>query len=513
MRMVIFIYFFGAITSCKPNALTITPPVAFASPSAIPIPTRTRISPPTPQPTNTQSPQPSYTPNQPTFQPTETPTITPEPTPIPLLTIRHPSKNELESYLMTVSSETIPFDRPFTTYFKLIYEDVNGDEEDDLIVSDFLLVAVFTWVGNQYNEPLLYQMPIWKYSPASRVYLEDWTNDGVPEIIFDVQDDAGGTGLISYHWKKFIIHCAQEQKPACNSVWTGHLVIFSADYNAGGLDLFQSKIERIVTEDSVSIKIITNSFAVYDSWGWYFDIPIVSGSNFSPIAGIVDDDYRVDSLNVFATTLTTFTWNGQFFELQNTEVIEPTYRIDSQTISEATNITENIAKVIVESETVSTYQNDTCQVFVDEILIGAPFGCKQNFTTVNWQDITNDGIAELTIFALSGLLNPVGEELTDKGCVHQRFIAYQWIGSQLNEIANITGCVVQSDLYGVRIEDIEGDGQVEILAADSWFTETICELPSSEPILYSNCWFEWGHGDEVYKWNGIEFVYWSLLSE
>jgi hypothetical protein len=115
---------------------------------------------------------------------------------------------------------------------------------------------------------------------------------------------------------------------------------------------------------------------------------------------------------------------------------------------------------------------------------------------------------------LSGANDEFGNQLSDKDCVHQRLLAYQQMNSQLIEIANITGCVMQSDLYGVQIQDVDGDGQVEILAVDGVLTEPNCDetiTPYAHERIY--CWYELSQQDEIYRWNGSEFVYSGLLSE
>jgi hypothetical protein len=226
------------------------------------------------------------------------------------------------------------------------------------------------------------------------------------------------------------------------------------------------------------------------------------------------ENYRAESLNVYTSTLTTLTWDGQEFQWQDTKILKPAYRIDSQEKLEAISSEGKSAVISAEFNNAATLQNDSCQLFVNGAIVGTQFGCKKNFTVVNWQDVTNDDQAELVITTLSGISDVDGRELSDKRCVHQRLLIYERINSQLAEIANVTGCVVQSDLYGVRTLDIDGDGQVEILAANRWLTGDPCGsafsmISGSQP----NCWYEFGHQDEIYKWNGSEFVYWGLLSE
>lgn len=147
---------------------------------------------------------------------------------------------------------------------------------------------------------------------------------------------------------------------------------------------------------------------------------------------------------------------------------------------------------------------ENCTLYVDNQIVGDAFDCKGNFTTVQWQDITNDGQEEIVIITLS-----YGEktELRET-CLQQHLLAYEWIGSEAVEIANIRGCVVEADLYGVRFDDLENDDQVEIVAADSWHTEPEC---FRDLCLGGSEWFELGHRDEIYKWDGSSFVFSGIM--
>ncbi|MCA9984300.1 MAG: hypothetical protein KDE59_08405, partial [Anaerolineales bacterium] len=85
---------------------------------------------------------------------------------------------------------------------------------------------------------------------------------------------------------------------------------------------------------------------------------------------------------------------------------------------------------------------------------------------------------------------------------HQRQIIYQWDGEQAIEIANIAGCVVRSNLFGVELVDYDGDGHLEILAASSWTSNVDCVPTSRLP-----CWYHFGYTTQVYRWDGFGFTY------
>jgi hypothetical protein len=433
------------------------------------------------------------------------------------LDARYPTIEELEAHLLNITSEEFRLHTPFTTSVDFIFEDVNGDGEEDLIVSDFMTIGVLVWNNTHYREPFLIQKYPGRWDPSSRVYLEDWTNDGIPEVVFDYRIDGGVTGVRYADWTKSIVHCLQISEESCKVVWTGKIAAITNDYNGGGLDLYRADIGRNINDDGlISLFVTTNAIAVY-SWGWHLapnfsNSPIISGLG-DPTSGL-PHDYYLESLNVYTSTLSVFTWDGNTFAWQDTEILEPAISIDSQSSLEALSNKGQTAIISAEFNNAPTYQNDSCQLIFDGVVAGTKFGCKQNFTTVYWQDITSDGQEELVIIVLSGANDEFGNQLSDKDCVHQRLLAYQQTNSQLIEIANITGCVMQSDLYGVQIQDVDGDGQVEILAVDGVLTEPNCDetiTPYAHERIY--CWYELSQQDEIYRWNGSEFVYSGLLSE
>lgn len=458
--------------------------------------------------TGTSTLKPSSTPvkvETSTLESSPTPTLTPTVV-FPPLTIRQPTITELENYLAELSLK-----EEYHGYvIEVLYEDVNGDGVTDLVVSDYLFVGIFIWQGDQYIPLFINQRYAWKYDPGSRVTLEDWTNDGIPEVVFDFREDTGGTGVRITYWTRDVIHCP-ETEASCHIVWTGELGSYS-EY-ASGIALTRVEADQIVSSSGTpSIEVLTESFAVNP-----FDAPLfaprVGNGIFSFDAtettreGFAEQYYLLDSLKIFTTTLESYNWNGDTFEVQDKQIIQSYQEIASQVVLEATSQSGQIASISTQFNNSAEGENDICQLYVDNNAVGAPFGCKRNFTVVSWQDITSDGNEELVISALSGLYG-AEENLPDKDCFHQRLLAYQQESTQFTEIANITGCVVQSNLYGVKIEDIDSDGQVEILAAGGEFTAPRCfsAILSVGSESQENCWYELGHQDEIYEWNGDEFV-------
>ena len=461
--------------------------------------------------------KPTYTP-RPTFTPSST--LTPSPVPplesSQLLKTRHPSFEEVGTFLLNLPTEYFngvwwnPEDvasdvnifktfRGITEALQLIYEDVNGDQQEDLIVTDVLLTAIFLWGGDEYLTPFVILGSEWKYWPASHTSFDDWTNDGVPEVLFDYRSDSGGTGVRYYGWERFVIHCGRDE---CNIVWDGLLTNIYTDSNLGGLTLFQSIISHNMENGQLWLEQNKTRFSIFDSYYWppeeYWTVSL-------------------ESLKVFTSTQDIYVWDGIQFDLTETKIIDEPYIIEQEALLAADNDFDH-AIVTYENNHMEERNNDFCQLFVNDAPVGDFFGCKRNFTTVEWQDVTGDGLSEIIVTALSGA-NPKAfagtwpdveyEDwftLSDIDCVHQHLLAYQWDGTTATEIADIEGCVVQADLYGVKWSDIDNDGQVEILTANDWFTETECIAE-----IRNSCWFEFDYENNIFKWNGIEFVLWDTI--
>jgi len=442
-------------------------------------------------------------------------------TKVPGFTNRQPSIEELETYQTDLDLYIEP--GYYGHVLETIYEDVNDDGEDDLIVSDYMFVGVFLWRADHYEGSFIYQGDPWKYDPGSRVTLEDWTNDGVPEIVFDYREDTGGTGARVTDWECYLIHCFDDY--TCRVIWVGEMGALSEAYGSGRVSLMRANIEHSMdSETNPILEYSSETFAVFNSSTLPFTYPIDDGilsyDSGRPLEKI--PDYSTwESLKVYTSSLEIFIWNGNQYKWQETKVVSPLKTIDSQAALEATGEGGINATIAYERFDDATFDVDVCQLLVNGKETGPEFGCEHNFSQLEWLDVTGDDEEELIIRGYAGfLLDEEGaweKNPHDKECsVKQLMIILQWDQSELEAIADITGCVVESDLYGVRFEDIDFDGQTEILAANGMFTESRCSSRFSTAGLeekQENCWYELGYQNEVYKWNGSEFVFSGLLNE
>lgn len=473
----------GLLVSCQSDAPSVDPTETAVSTPQAELMMETAV------PTTIGATLPSSTASS-TLLPTPlaTATATAVPTPSFSLTQREPTLAEIEEFLSLSpvlffypdrGLELIPLEDYFlehdlSKHTETFYQDVNGDEEADLILADMFpffwengFVIVMLWKGNQYGTPLMI-LDGAKYSPGLQVTFEDWTNDNIPEIIFDFKSDLGGTGVKQTTWTRYVIHC----HIACEVIWwgvTGELLSASTIRR-----LLTTNIERQLDEmGKPRLTVATSSFSAPDFGG------MGNGSK-----------------SVFTSTSTIYTWNGILFEKTDEQVVQPMQTITEDSVLSATNQSGIEARITSEFDNFyADYVIFHCTLEIGEIIIEETFECLPNFTKVTWLDITNDGREEIIINAT--------------GLGTQNLLVFKWSEESLVQIAKIEGDIVRSDLFGVHLEDIDEDGQLEIIAGRGYFSEgsncKIYEYGSPDPTEF--CWWhELDLREQVYRWDGETFV-------
>lgn len=399
----------------------------------------------------------------------------------------NPTDQELKDFFFPSFSYEYQFDR--------IKEDINGDGMDDLIVSSGPFMAVFLLDGDQLQ--MDYTDTAWSArNPSGRVHIEDWTGDGIPEVIFDKRLEGGGTGIFIYQWVKSIIHCTN----SCSVVWEENIAVLRDEWNTGGVYRYSGDVKMSLDESGVStISQLITEFSFYCCG---YTGPSEQHPEYGP---------PYDQLRVFQSTLNTYRWTGSVFELIDEQIVSLPYIKDS--IAQIwdkgdTGQTASIYVTFYDHDGVMESKNDVCVLIIEGQRVGPEFGCKRDFTTVEWRDVTGNGRQEAVVATISGAFAPYRSEdipwgklnpLSDKFCVHERVMVYDWAGGQVNLLANIDGCVTQPDLFGVRLDDYDNDGQLEILAADSWTTENAY-------YAGNEMWFEPNDSVIIYEWDGSQFV-------
>ncbi|MCA9921618.1 MAG: hypothetical protein KC421_04560 [Anaerolineales bacterium] len=473
---------------------TPTPVTPTMTPTVVKTETAVPTVTPTIQPTSTPSPTRTAT-------PVITPLITPTLAPLPPLTVRNPSLEQLQEYLLNIPAAYFNrgygYPRPpeyeveilhfqgFTEVATVIYEDINGDGQEDMIFHDEGLLSIWLWQDQDYSQPFLLIKSNRDYLASSRFRVEDWTNDQIPEIVWLTRSGGRyGTGVEATGWSSNVVHCGQK---TCGLVWSQEMIGLASNFNDGGIRLFRGGLVKSINDQGQ----VTLSFSEGE------------------LEFYADDVMYHEPLVIYPTTVTTFVWTGTEFEELSVETFGELQLINEEKSLEAISADGVKAEISAYSNHWADAGNDVCQLIVNRQLLGQPFGCKENFTKVTWQDITHDGQPEIVVTALSGS-NPRDEDynvISEIDCVHERFLAYQWWNGGATEIANVAGCIVQTDLYGVRLEDLDNDGQVEIILAYRLTSESECH-GEYYPIY---CWSEPTPIDHVYKWNGTAFVFWGEL--
>lgn len=366
--------------------------------------------------------------------------------------------------------------------FAIVYQDLNRDGVDDLVVFGFHGLLVLLWEDDHYSEPFVIDAG-WSrgWGPYLRAFFEDWTGEGVPEIVLEEDSSGGGTGLWISTTTRSFVHCVR----TCSVVWSDTVDYSVSEIRSGGTALYRAELTRRADAPD-QFRVLTHGFSIY----------------------CCEEDGGpgpIEALNVYTSTLTTYAWNGARFEPGETATVSRWRIVESDSVLSSTNTWGNRADISWVFNGQYNEPNDVCWLSVNGGPLGKPFGCRHTFTQVHWQDLTGDGQDEIVVRAYSagnpgGPLTPdtgpyaAYEPVGSVGCEHQRLMVYAWDGAQTTELADVAGCVQEEDLYGVRLEDIDGDGLLDLRAARVYASD----LPDPLP-------------ERVYRWNGQRFVFWSEL--
>lgn len=428
--------------------------------------------------------------NSPTKLP---PTPQPTATPRDQLTERFPTLFQLNSYLKetipdfygldyshTLTPEDVNQDGRLEYVYRypdgeiltgMYFEDVNGDSEDDLVVTSFADVIVMFWMNDHYTNP--YWRSSFGFSrcndPLMRINFEDWTGDGIPEVVGQYITSSGGSALCVYETKKIIVHCDLTE---CTEVWTGVVDERIEDGNTGGMLQQHVQMTPVLDEENQpGIRALEEGFSISCC-----DV-LIGGSRPS---------------GILTSTLTLYTLNGNLFVETERQIVSFPRPFNIQPVLNVTNSKGVLALVTPEFNFSASSPNEFCDLYIGGDHAGPRFGCRNGFTVVMWQDITGDDEADVIVITYSAgyPIDREGNSLDEISCMHQHLLAFQYNGQSATEIANVTGCVIRDDLFGVRLEDLDGDGNPEIIAA-----------PNGEL------------GHRAYKWDGTQFVFWSELPE
>ncbi|NUM48402.1 MAG: hypothetical protein HUU38_27150 [Anaerolineales bacterium] len=438
-----------------------------------------------PEPSSTSTLVPTGTP----LPPTETPT----PTPLPDITNPNPSPEEVQAYLLSNGFSG------FDEIVNMLFADVNGDAVTDAVaISDQAPLFVFLWQGDRFAPPA--QTGEWREgvnnADGRYVYLKDYTADHITEIVNDSWYSEAGETYTVFNWRRQITKCEQD---TCRVIWNDWIASYGDAPTSTGMFYYNSSDFAYGDEQGqIILERLYFGLSVY--WS-YIGVEPVLKEEYTPSA-LGWDTSTSEFIDVDLSRR--YIWNGTEFEFLEDEVLEMPKLVDGDVQLEAFGPRQVRAHIRLElDQTSATYRNDRCQLYLDGQPISNPFGCKNDFTKIVWEDITGDREEELLVWTVSGDQSYLWEDLfAEKGCFHQRLMVYTWDGDTAAQVGNFVGCVRRTDLFGVTIRDYDDDGQLEILVAALWPEF----LSPDQPDGFSQDYLRFSQLVEIYEWDGTQFI-------
>lgn len=413
------------------------------------------------------------------------------------LQIQNPTISELSEAMVASRGESARI----SSYAKTLYIDLNGDREDDLVLYDNALSYAFLWKADRYTGPFeLNEEYGFNSDIQTRLSFEDVTFDGVPDIVFDVLElYPWGTGLFSASWYRSYSHCTEIN---CSVVLRVPLGRYTIDDNFGGTCVDRDKVSLVPAE--VSIRHFSEGFSIF-------------GCGFWPGA-----DQDIPKLRISESLVMFYKWDGTTFIPSRIETARLASTVEDRSSLISVSSRGVVAQVVPKPNYFGGEKiNDYCQLYISGTAVGSHFGCKRGFSRVEWIDLTRDGTQEAVAISYSGAsAYDLERDIGSLSCGHQHLIAYSMEEDGPTLIANVTGCTFRSDLVGVDLQDLDGNGTLEILAAEDplydywpyfdnssrWNCERgeIKEVSSS--TFHSCGYFDFDPQFIVYGWNGQAFV-------
>jgi len=428
------------------------------------------------------------------FTPTQT--IRPSSTPFYLPSIPTPTPWGFPSSLRTIEDiERYAADREFDAV--VIHKDINGDSHDDVIVFNRLQIVVFLGSEREselYNPTLFLEEDRYRGIAGSRIQFTDWTFDGSPEIELDQLIVYASGSSESYTWFKTIYQCKYEE---CHRIWQGRVGSLFLDGHFGG----------ICTEREFPRPLMaSNGLHLIRSYQEGFDI--YGCGEMSEALYAVKDHHRIQQ-----GIVAWYEWNGDEYTFSHEEVANYAQDISSNSLTRSIGPAGQIAEISILRDLYMSPHTDSCQIKLNGEILGPSFSCKHNFSRIAWEDMTGDLRKDLVVTVFSGP-NYVTSDYPYISCPHQHLLAYEIHGNEARKIADISGCSIDTDLFGVRLEDIDQDGVAEILSAglpvnenphDCFYFENdrVYEI---NPDKYETCLYtDFTRSITVYRWNGSVF--------
>lgn len=464
----------AAPTQSLPLTLTTTPISSIATAHS---PTRTRA------PSSTALLTPSHTPSpQFTLTPLSTETRRPSPTRY-TLTDEQASDLELAQFVMNRHLPQYAW-QARNESFDFVREDIDidGDGRPETIIhgshwykTDFVAVLSYDSNKRAWHE-LAYAEESGHYCIESKYSVTP------PFLIADFLSCGGGTGIFNQDWFQHWIKC---DKDKCRDVWSAQIFDWSQGINdTMGVNYTTTTIERPNPQE---IRLTRERFAIEG----------ITKRNVVEEFGVVGETAR---RIVGPTEQFLYKWDGEVYKLvsgvQTTPGIEITREFDENIAKTSVLIGDSLRKLDLAFDVASnkfwgTTNNNTNQNFSpkgwvfpqaavtntdDGVRVAAVIGsdngtrcrlnvqhyqferfeviqrldlpCVPNFTRLFWEDIDEDGVAELLFLTLAN-----GE---NDGPGIEQLRIYR-VGDRLTELANVNGKINGTDGRGIRWEFVDNN--------------------------------------------------------
>ena len=368
---------------------------------------------------------------------------------------------------------------------------------------------IFLWQDDHFTDPFLTgAWPTGRLDADGRyVYLKDYTLDGVPEIVNDSWASKGNDSYVAIDWDRQITRCDQDN---CSVVWEDWIASYGNAPLSTGLFHYYSTDYVYENNDQLILERRYSGLTVF--WPFTKDdsVPVISESHNAAVYGWdTSNKYLKD-----ADVIKRFIWDGTRYAIEEEQILEEPEVIASDKILETEGPNGELLTIrygldsFEDEDRGNTFRNDQCTLNMDYQQVGDTFLCKINFTKMQWRDVVGSGKEELILTTIAGDQSYIWPELVEeRGCFHQRMLVYEWRNDQPVLIANITGCVRRSDLFGVEFDDFDEDGELEILAAPPWplYLEREQENGISQDYIQVNQLLEF------YEYDGDKFIpEWAL---
>ena len=362
--------------------------------------------------------------------------------------------------------------------------DVDADGETELVVGIAAGLFVLDRQPDGYRRIGGVGIGPSRFTADLTIGFKDWTGDGRPEIVLDAITTGGGTNQFSESVQRTLLTCRRD---ACESIWSDSVSSYWDDDISGGFSRDVTELTFMPATDTSPVQLAARS------------------TGYSVECCTYGEGVAIDHpITVYTETETLYALNALgHYAPQDRRILHAIRYPNLPSMTTVSDQTGNQAVLAWKSWGAS----DTCRVELNDVPVDKPFGCHHGLSTLEWRDVDGDSQEDLLVWNYESDYMDVQLDwdktaqdsewsIQAASCVGQHLRIYAPHPNQPSLMADVRGCVVDPmTLYGVRLEDLDGDGQIEIVAA----------LGGSQPGIQSGI----QSGTAAYRWDGQRFVFWS----